>query len=815
MSQAKITHWFQRKLFANRISILVAFVATSIFMVYHASSLRMEAGFEKLLPFEHEYIETLVKYREEFGSGNQLIVALTVDEGDIFTAEFFEALKVANDEVIFLPGVARHTVTSLLTPNVRFVELVEDGFRGGNVVPAEFRPDAKWFPVIRDNIIKSGRLGSLVAGDFSGALIRAELLEMDPTTRLPLDFQQIASDMETKIRGKVETDTIKVRIIGFAKSSGDIADGARVVMGFFAVTLIFTSILLYIYTGLIRATVLPIISGLVAVIWQMGLLPLLGFGLDPMSILVPFLVFSIGISHGVQKINTWLNEILYGGAWDDDGKPVVPAPASPIGVDGLTAAKRAFQALFIPGIIALISDTVGFLTVLLIDIGIIREMAIAATAGVAAIIFTNLVLLPILLSYINITNLDKLRARQQATEKKLDKVWRLCAKFTHTKPSLVIISICLLLTAWGAVKNNDLQIGDSQVGIPELRENARYNIDSRIIVERFSIGVDKLTVLVESIDNACVDFEVMNEIDRFSWHIRNLPGVQSVDSLVDRLKVYLAANNEGSPRWFGLSRTPQSMSSALWHMGQGSDEYMDATCRTMPINIYTVNHKAETINAIIDGVENFESSLSNDKFNLRLATGNVGIIAATNVTVEEAQLPIMVWEYVAIIVLTVITFRSFGGMMCIILPLSMVSILCYALMAILGIGLKVNTLPVVALGVGVGVDYAVYIYSRMDDYISRGETLEESFYQAMRLTGKPIIFTGIVLGVGVGAWIFAPLKFQADMGILLTFMFVVNMLGAIIVMPALARWLLRDKLKKSTGNVLKKPVVEKDSISPA
>ncbi len=810
MSQSKkITTWFQERLFSNRIPILIVFLATSVFMAYHASSLRMEAGFEKLLPLQHPYVKTLQEYSEEFGSGNQLIIALTVDEGDIFTEEFFAALKKANEEVFFLPGVARHTVTSILTPNVRFIELIEDGFQGGNVVPAEFRPTPEWFPVIRNNIIKSGRLGSLVANDFSGALIRTELLDINPTTRQPLDYQHIADDLESKIRDVIETDKIKVRIIGFAKSTGDIADGARVVIGFFAITFVLTGIFLYWYTGLVKATVLPLLSGLVAVVWQMGLLPLMGFGLDPMSILVPFLVFSIGVSHGVQKINAWLNEIMYGGAWEDDGTPIVPAPTSPIGVGGLTAAKRAFQALFIPGIIALLSDTVGFLTVLLIDIGIIREMAIAATVGVAAIIFTNLVLLPILLSFINIddvNSLNRLRNKQQASEGRLDVVWRTCAKLTRTTPALIIVVICVALTAWGMVTNDGLKIGDSQAGVPELREHARYNIDSQIISERFSIGVDKLAVIIESKGNACVDFDIMEEIDRFAWHIRNLPGVQSVASLVDSQKLILAANSEGSPRWYQLSRNSSSMSSSLYHMGAGGDEFMNAPCSAMPVNIYTLDHKAETINTIIAGINAFQPSLGPELFKPRLAAGNVGIIAATNVAVEEAQIPIMVWEYAAIILLTLITFRSFGGMLCIILPLFMVSVLCYALMAILGIGLKVNTLPVVALGVGVGVDYAVYIYSRMNDYIERGESLEESFYHAMRLTGKPIIFTGLVLGVGVGMWIIAPLKFQADMGILLTFMFVVNMLGAILVMPALARWLLGAKLKSVKKNAVDKPI---------
>jgi uncharacterized protein len=805
-SRANITRWFQDKLFANRIPILLVFLATSVFMGYHAMSLRMEAGFEKLLPLKHPYLRTLLEYQEEFGSGNQLIIALTVDEGDIFTEEFFAALQHANEEVFFLSGVARHTVTSILTPNVRYLELIEDGFQGGNVVPAEFRPTAEWFPIIRNNIIKSGRLGSLVANDFSGALIRTELLDIDPTTHLPLDYQVVARAMETKIRDAIETDRIKVRIIGFAKSTGDIADGARIVMSFFAITFVFTALFLYMYTGLIRATVLPLLSGLVAVIWQMGLLPLMGFGLDPMSILVPFLVFSIGVSHGVQKINAWLNEIMYGGAWDDDGIPIEPAPSVAVGVDGLTAAKRAFQALFIPGIIALISDTVGFLTVLLIDIGIIREMAIAATAGVAAIIFTNLVLLPILLSYISVANLEKLRAKQQASEARLDPLWRAFSRLCHTRPAVIVVVVCVLLTGWGMVKNSELKIGDSQAGIPELRENARYNIDSRVITERFSIGVDKLSVIIESKKNACVDYDIMAEIDRLAWHIRNLPGVQSVSSLADNQKLILSLTSEGSPRWFHLSRDSSSMSSSLYHMGAGGDEFMDAPCSAMPVNIYTTDHKATTINDILHGLTKFRTDLPEELFKIRLAAGNVGIIAATNVAVEEAQLPIMVWEYAAIILLVFITFRSVGGVLCIILPLSMVSILCYALMAILGIGLKVNTLPVVALGVGVGVDYAVYIYSRMNDYIERGFSLEESFYHAMRLTGKPIIFTGLVLGVGVGAWIFAPLKFQADMGILLTFMFVVNMLGAIILMPALGRWLLSRKIKSVSVEGLTKPI---------
>ncbi len=793
--ESRTVLWVENKLFSNRVVILAALLLLTVFMGYNALNLRMDAGFEKLLPTEHNYIKTLQHYSAEFGGGNQIIVAVTQEDGDMFNADFFAALKKANEEMFFLPGVARSSVTSILTPNVRFIEVVEDGFQGGNVVPAEFRATEKWFPIIRSNIIKSGRLGNLVANDFSGALIRAELIDLDPKTRQPLDYQKVAADLEAKIRQTVETDKIRVNIIGFAKSTGDIADGARDVVKFFLVTSLITAILLWFYSHSLALTFLPIISATVAVIWQLGLLPLLGFGLDPMSILVPFLVFAIGVSHGVQMISGWMGEVLYGGDEDDLGRPVVPAPHDAHGISGVEASKRAFRRLIVPGSVALVSDVVGFLTVLLIPIGIIQEMAIAASLGVAVIIITNLIFLPILLSYVTLKDPSAYRIKHQKSDESRDSLWRLLAKLTRTGPSLVVILVVSLLTAWGLYKQNELSIGDSLAGVSELREDARYNVDSRVITERFSIGVDKLTVMIESVDNACVDYQVMDEMDRLSWHIRNLPGVQSVVSLVDKQKVILTANNEGSPRWYSISRNPASMGSSLYHLGPAGDEFMDAPCANMPINVYTLDHKADTVNSIIEGINAYQSSLPEDQFHIRLASGNVGIIAATNDAVEAAQIPLMIWVYAAVIALTLITFRSVGGTLCVILPLAFVSLLCYALMAIMGIGLKVNTLPVVALGVGVGVDYAIYIYSRMNEFLVTGDSLETAFYKAMRLTGKPVIFTGMTLGAGVCTWIFASLQFQADMGVLLTFMFLVNMLGAILVLPALARWLVKPKPK--------------------
>ena len=209
----------------------------------------------------------------------------------------------------------------------------------------------------------------------------------------------------------------------------------------------------------------------------------------------------------------------------------------------------------------------------------------------------------------------------------------------------------------------------------------------------------------------------------------------------------------------------------------------------MPVYIYSADHKAETIDRIVSAVKAYQDLHGSEEIEFRLATGNVGVMAATNETVSAAQFPMLMWIFAAIIVLCLITFRSLRATLCIVLPLALVSILAYALMTILEIGLKISTLPVVALGVGIGVDYGIYIYARLRSILAEGEGLQEAYRDTLRLTGSGVIFTGFTLAMGVATWIFSPLKFQADMGILLTFMFLFNMLGAIILLPALARWL--------------------------
>jgi predicted RND superfamily exporter protein len=259
-------------------------------MVWQASHLKIDAGFAKMLPLKHPYMQTYLEYRDAFGGANRVVIAIKAREGDIFTPQFFEVLAEMTDEVFFIPGVDRTRVMSLYTPNVRFTEVVEDGISGGNVIPDDFEPTEEGLAKVRENILKSNYMGRLVANDFSAAIIAAELLEFNPNTGEKLDYIGVADELES-IRTKYASHDIGVEfdyhIIGFAKVIGDLASGAARVVLFFLIAFIITAVFVYIYSQSFKLTVIVVGCAFVAVIWQLGLLTLLGFGIDPMSILVP------------------------------------------------------------------------------------------------------------------------------------------------------------------------------------------------------------------------------------------------------------------------------------------------------------------------------------------------------------------------------------------------------------------------------------------------------------------------------------------------------------------------------------------------
>ena len=906
-------------IYAKRWLTMTILVVATVLLAWQMVQIKRDAGFDKSIPLEHPYMKVLKQYMADFGGANTVLVALMQKpgKGDIYNEQFLTSLKTATDELFFLPGIDRSRVSSIFTPDVRFIEVVEGGFAGGNVIPADYQPTQKYFDLVRSNVGKGGHVGRYVAKDQDGAMIYSELLEVDPVTGEKLDYEKVARGLEEKLRGRfmnpkkiiyklkkdhgplkagtkvaegfvdygwhlmlqnfevpnptegmkpivvhgyeVSTETvdnpqynpdIEVHIVGFAKVVGDVIDATMQVVLFFIGTLIMTMILLWLYVGSFKLAVLPLICSITAVIWEFGLLRMMGKGLDPFAILVPFLILAVSVSHGVQYVNAWVGEITMNRR------------------NSFDASLETWRRLAIYGTMAIMTDVVGFALIGLIPIDIIREMALNATLGMAAIIVTNKVMMPIMLTWVDIGDPVAFQHKQDSRDSVFDPLWRLISNMVRPVPAVIAIVIGSALFGWSLWKGEEMQVGDSQAGVPELLPHSRFNNDMAAINANFTVGTDIFKVIAEMDPESCVRYDMIEQVDRFDTHMENTVGVQSILSLPWAAKQVNSAFSEAAPKFRVLPRNQYAIVQAITPIPTSSG-LLNPDCSALAVFVFTKDHTAATLDRIVEKTKAFNKSNAAEFYethkdvdakycdaklearrdvgttkvrlekyveklrkshpgitydqvnnndtvkdltkksdeakeklkgmdkacpvNFALASGNVGVMAATNEEVHRLERPILYIVYAGIIVCVFLSFFEWQSIVSIMLPLALVSFMAYAVMTILGIGMKVATLPVVALAAGIGVDYGIYVYATLADAAAGGYKLRDAYFKTLKMTGKAVVFTGITLGIGVATWLWSGLQFQRDMGKLLVFMFTANMFGAILLLPAIASFLLKPK----------------------
>lgn len=768
---SKILSRLEDWLFSRRPLVLGVLVAFSVVMAFFASQLRMEAGFDKQIPLGHEYTRTLNEYKDFLFSPNRLTVVVKARHGTIWTKEGLARLYDVTQAVTFLPNVDRLGVQSLWTPNSYVNEITEDGFRAQPIIPATVTEDRLTPQEIRQierSTDEGGFIGSLVSRDQTAAMITAEIGEVGADGKR-IDYVTYNHIIERKLRAPFEDANFQIQIIGFAKQIGDIADGAKSVLVFCAIALLLTALAVYWYCHSVPFTALTIVCSLTSLVWQFGTLRLLGYGLDPLAVLVPFLVFSIGVSHGVQQIN-WITRELA------------------LGRTPFQAAKASFSGLLIPGTLALLTAFVSFVTLLLIPIPMIRELAVTASLGVGFKIITNLVMLPVAASYVRVSPSYAAHALASRTRRS---AWlHFLARVAEPRVALVVLVVAAGLFAAAAWQSRDRVVGTLQPGAPELRPESRYNRDAVAIASNFDIGIDWLSVIIAAPPDSCNAPEVGFYGDALAYDLRAVPGVVSVTSYADMLRTYNSGYNEGFPKMAVVPFDPVNYAGLSTEIGRIRG-YVNEDCSMTAVHAYLTDHKATTINRVIAAVKVFRSSHVVPGLSVRLAAGNVGVIAATNDEVERSELPMMLYVYLAIVVLVFAVYRDLRAVIACCLPLTIGTFIGYWLMKTLQIGLTVATLPVMVLAVGIGVDYAFYIYNRLQLHLAAGQQIVQALEHAILEVGMATIFTAITLAIGVATWSFSGLKFQADMGKLLALMFIVNLVMAMTTLPALAVYLER------------------------
>ncbi|WP_434662852.1 efflux RND transporter permease subunit [Aeromonas sp. NJAU223] len=779
----------ERLVFNHRPLFMLLMTLATLVLGYMATTrLELRPSFEKMIPQSQPYIKNFLENRQSLrGLGNAVRVVVENTQGDIFDPDYLGVLKRVNDELFLTEGVDRAWMKSLWSPAVRWTEVTEEGFQGGPVMPDAYQGTSADIEQLRQNINRAGIVGSLVASDFKSSMLIVPLLDKASATGQPLNYHDFSQRIE-QLRDQIEFDgkphqageegtgKYKIRVIGFAKLVGDLIDGLIQVILFFALAVATSLVIIFLYTRCVRSTLLVVGCSLIAVVWQLGLVAWLGYAIDPYSVLVPFLIFAIGVSHAAQKMNGIMQDIARG-------------------THRQVAARYTFRRLFLAGVTALLADAVGFAVLMLIDIPVIQDLAITASIGVAVLIFTSLLLMPVALSYVGVGRKAAERALRMennaAAHKGFGRLWDLLDCCTERKWATVVVVLGLAMGIGGYLVSLQLKVGDLDSGAPELRADSRYNKDNGYITSHYALSSDLFAVMVKTAPEGCLNYQTLILSDRLGWELQQHPGVQATTSLVNAVRQITAGTYEGNPKLASIQRNQNVLNYAAQQASVNSPELFNTDCSLMPVIAYLKDHKAETLSGVVAIADRFARENSTADRQFLLAAGSAGIEAATNEVVHAASRTMLLYVYLAVTVFCLITFRSWRATVVALVPLMLTSVLCEALMVFMGIGVKVATLPVIALGVGIGVDYALYLLSVQLHYQRQGLSLVESYRNAVAFTGRVVGLVGITLAAGVVGWAWSPIKFQADMGILLTFMFLWNMLGALIGVPALSYFLLR------------------------
>lgn len=748
-------------IFRLRISILMVLALLTVFLGIHAGRLRIATDFSKMVPQRHAYMENYRPFKDLFGGGNQIRISVSRRDQSIVDAGFLRRFRQINEDVMFVKGINRRTVRSMVSPETLVVIIDEEGFNVGPVVPDIIPDTEEGLAQIEKNIALGGLIGWMVSMDMRSALIYAEIYESG------VDYLSVYRKLN-EIRQKYSDDDIHIGINGFAMVAGFVNDALPKIVLLFGLSIVITFLVLYRFFRYARLALLPLFSGGLSVLYALGVTHLIGLSLDPMTTIIPFLVLAIGTSHGTQMVNRYLEECV-------------------THTEGYDAALHALAGLMVPGTVALATDVLGFLSILFVPIGVIRDLAITSSIGVACIIVANILVLTLILSFF--PNLRPLEAEEAETKgvgygrRILSSVGSL----SQERRAYWVVGISGVLLLIGLFSSRTLTVGDVNPGEPLLWENSVYNQDAADMMSDYMFGIDSLSVVVAGDEpGVCKRHDVMRTIEKFEWEIGNVPGVTVVISGLLLAKMINETFHEGDIRWRALPTTERELGFVMGYAGSNDDSvFMTMGCQGMNIMVYLLDHKGDTIRRVIQKCKEFIAEHSLSGARILLAGSNAGVMAATNEVVGEAQVPMLLLIYLCIFILCIVVFRSIRGPLFILAPLLVVSVMATAFMKVVGLGLNVNTLPVAALGVGIGVDYGIYFYARLRSERERQGSFADAVAVTLQTTGAAVLYTALTLSAGVLTWVLSDLKFQADMGLLLGFIFLANMVGALILLPAL------------------------------
>lgn len=768
------------RLIANRTPILIAITAITLVFATFALRLDMVTRFDELLPHTHPFIQVHTEYAPTFGGANTISIMLEVQEGTIFTKETLTKVFEITQRLDKVYGVNHDLVNSIAHRTNRRVRMLSGGMQVVDPVMATAPKNDKEVNTIRQIVHTSRNLyGVIVSLDEKATLITATFIEGR------LDHRRLFDDITGSIIQPFQDENTHISVAGEPWKYGWVYFYAKEVFTIFFGTAVLMWILLYWYFRDIRGALRPTITGVISAIWGLGFIKMIGFTLDPLTMVIPFFITARAVSHSVQMHDRYYEEYKKAN-WQKE--PAIIA---------------SFAELFAPTLSGILTDALGLLVILLVPIVLLQKLAISAAVWILAITVSELLLNPIVYYYLREPDIRVVEARERGAFTRLiyaatDAVLTPAGKWS------VLIFWGLLLV--GSVYSwQNLVIGDPTSAEPLLQRDSSYNVAHARIQEVFG-GSEPLMIVIEkqgaNQQNSVAMPEVLRAIEKLQRYMERDPSVGLSFSFVDILPVVNSAVHETEAKWEVLPRTPSQVSLLLaaYFSGnsyQATNRFIDSKLRAAPIWFYCTDHKSDNIRRIITRAKEFIDANPLEPARFLLAGGRIGVLAAANEELLKNDILVNVLGFATIFIVLVLTYRSIAAGVYMLIPLLVANAVVNAYMGARNIGININTLPVVTVGVGFGIDYGLYIVSRMMEEFRTRASLPEAVRVAVATSGKSVSFTAITMILGTLLWTFSHIRFNSEMGILLALWMGVSFLATMTLLPVMVvmlrpRFILRE-----------------------
>ena len=768
---------FAEFIIRRRILILVIISIVTAFFLYELTRLSVKTNFADLLPQKHPYIKVHNKIRHIFGGANQVLIMVQTRTGDIFNDKTLTKVQWITSELENIPGVDPYKIRSIAVSKMKTFKYTSGTMQIDPLMYPDIPHNEQEMNKLRDNIYSNPQYyGQYVSYDSKKSLIMVDFLEED------IDYRTVFNEL-SRIRQHAEDENHIISIAGEPMHLGFIDRLTNQVLIVLGATVFSIIIMLFVYYKSVRAVVIPVLSAAISAVWGLGFMALVGFNLDPLILVLPFLISLMTARHAMQCLSRYLEE--YATAKNTK-----------------TAAVATIESMFLPGVTSIITDALGIALVAIAAIPILTSIAVACSFWCIATVILSVIFTPLLLSFIPETKRLRTymqRSLDQGRQDYRDRFLSLAGRWITRRGKWYVIVITVVMVIVGVNYAQQITVGDFMPGSSILWPFHRYNKDAFRIT--FSMPLlNPLYIILEGKEGKFDDEKgggfvtraaTLREMNRFTRYMMQHDRVMFAMSIVGAVPRFLMSTYEDDPQFFHLPREDETLhfiTRRLLHSGEPGtwDKYVDMEETYANIVVYCRDKMPRTIEGVFQHIHAYiakNPGPPGGKY--LLAGGAVGVQAAVREVIEDAQIWNLIFALGGILLFCAINFRSVTAGLILTIPLAVSNILTFALMGAYQIGLTVNTFPVASVGIGLGVDYGIYFISRLLEERRQGADLNQAVYQTLLTNGKSILQIATTLTIGLVIWAFSSLKFQAEMGLLLAILLFLNMLGALFLVPTL------------------------------